>query len=173
MSVPQDRRRAAAVARRLALAACLAWPAVLVALLRPRAWPLELATQLHMVYLWVLLPAIALSLIVRKWRLAIAHGTFAVLSLWFVAPVWVGADEPLVDAPTFDVVLANVHSQNRDHDRFLELMREDPPDVAVVLEVDDVWLAAAYAHIRTLRMADGPDEVHREVIARLELRKES
>ena len=36
---------------------------------------------------------------------------------------------------------------------------------------EDTWLAAAYAHIRTLRLADGPDEVHREVIARLELRK--
>ena len=38
---------------------------------------------------------------------------------------------------------------------------------------DDTWLAAAYAHIRSLRLADGPDEVHREVIAGLELRKES
>lgn len=38
---------------------------------------------------------------------------------------------------------------------------------------NDTWLAAAYAHIRTLRLADGPDEVHREVIARLELRKET
>jgi len=38
---------------------------------------------------------------------------------------------------------------------------------------DDTWLAAAYAHIRSLRLADGPDEVHREVIARLELRKET
>jgi len=38
---------------------------------------------------------------------------------------------------------------------------------------DDTWLAAAYAHIRTLRLADGPNEVHREVIARLELRKET
>ncbi len=37
---------------------------------------------------------------------------------------------------------------------------------------NDTWLAAAYAHIRTLRLADGPDEVHREVIARLELRKD-
>ena len=36
---------------------------------------------------------------------------------------------------------------------------------------NDTWLAAAYAHIRTLRLADGPDEVHREVIARLELGK--
>jgi alkylation response protein AidB-like acyl-CoA dehydrogenase len=37
---------------------------------------------------------------------------------------------------------------------------------------NDTWLAGAYANIRTLRLADGPDEVHREVIARLELGKE-
>jgi acyl-CoA dehydrogenase len=33
----------------------------------------------------------------------------------------------------------------------------------------DYGLASAYAHLRTLRLADGPDEVHRGVIARLEL----
>jgi len=36
---------------------------------------------------------------------------------------------------------------------------------------NDVPLAAMYAGIRTLRIADGPDEVHRQVIARRELRK--
>jgi acyl-CoA dehydrogenase len=36
---------------------------------------------------------------------------------------------------------------------------------------DDVPLAAMYAGIRTLRLADGPDEVHRMVIARRELRR--
>jgi acyl-CoA dehydrogenase len=36
---------------------------------------------------------------------------------------------------------------------------------------DDVFLAQAWAHTRTLRLADGPDEVHRADIARLELRK--
>ena len=35
---------------------------------------------------------------------------------------------------------------------------------------DDFPLAMAYAHIRTLRLADGPDEVHKRAIARLELR---
>jgi acyl-CoA dehydrogenase len=35
----------------------------------------------------------------------------------------------------------------------------------------DFGLAAAWAHARTLRLADGPDEVHRETIARLELRR--
>jgi acyl-CoA dehydrogenase len=35
----------------------------------------------------------------------------------------------------------------------------------------DFSLASAWAHSRTLRLADGPDEVHREAIAKLELKK--
>jgi acyl-CoA dehydrogenase len=35
----------------------------------------------------------------------------------------------------------------------------------------DVGLASSYAGIRTLRLADGPDEVHRRAIARLEMKK--
>jgi alkylation response protein AidB-like acyl-CoA dehydrogenase len=35
----------------------------------------------------------------------------------------------------------------------------------------DVGLAGTYASIRTLRLADGPDEVHRRAIARLEYKK--
>ncbi len=36
----------------------------------------------------------------------------------------------------------------------------------------DFFLARAWAHARTLRLADGPDEVHLEAIAKLELRPE-
>jgi alkylation response protein AidB-like acyl-CoA dehydrogenase len=35
----------------------------------------------------------------------------------------------------------------------------------------DTFLASAWAQVRTLRLADGPDEVHREAIAKLELAK--
>jgi acyl-CoA dehydrogenase len=38
---------------------------------------------------------------------------------------------------------------------------------------DDFPLAAMWAHTRTLRLADGPDEVHREAIARTELKRGS
>ncbi|KUH85548.1 MULTISPECIES: acyl-CoA dehydrogenase family protein [unclassified Mycobacterium] len=36
---------------------------------------------------------------------------------------------------------------------------------------DDFPLATAWAHLRTLRLADGPDEVHKRAIAKQELRK--
>ncbi len=36
---------------------------------------------------------------------------------------------------------------------------------------DDTPLARMYAHIRTLRLADGPDEVHERSLARAELRR--
>jgi alkylation response protein AidB-like acyl-CoA dehydrogenase len=36
---------------------------------------------------------------------------------------------------------------------------------------DDFGLAKSYAGIRTLRLADGPDEVHNRAIARLEFRR--
>ena len=36
---------------------------------------------------------------------------------------------------------------------------------------DDVFLARAWVHARTIRLADGPDEVHRTAVAKLELAK--
>jgi acyl-CoA dehydrogenase len=36
---------------------------------------------------------------------------------------------------------------------------------------DDFPLASAWAHTRSIRLADGPDEVHRDAIAKLELGK--
>jgi acyl-CoA dehydrogenase len=38
---------------------------------------------------------------------------------------------------------------------------------------DDFGLAAGFALARTLRLADGPDEVHIDQIARIELGKEA
>jgi acyl-CoA dehydrogenase len=36
---------------------------------------------------------------------------------------------------------------------------------------EDFGLAKAWASVRTLRLADGPDEVHRRTIAQLELKR--
>jgi acyl-CoA dehydrogenase len=39
--------------------------------------------------------------------------------------------------------------------------------------VDDAFLVGAYASARSLRLADGPDEVHRNAIAKLEVREQA
>jgi acyl-CoA dehydrogenase len=36
---------------------------------------------------------------------------------------------------------------------------------------EDTILASAWANMRTLRIADGPDEVHRRSVARIEIKK--
>ena len=36
----------------------------------------------------------------------------------------------------------------------------------------DIFLAHAWASSRTLRLADGPDEVHLETIAKMEMRRQ-
>jgi acyl-CoA dehydrogenase len=38
---------------------------------------------------------------------------------------------------------------------------------------DDFGLANAYAQTRTLRLADGPDEVHRRTVTKLELKRQA
>jgi acyl-CoA dehydrogenase len=38
---------------------------------------------------------------------------------------------------------------------------------------EDFGLARTYASMRTLRLADGPDEVHRRTVARIELKRQA
>ena len=47
----------------------------------------------------------------------------------------------------------------------------DMVEVMAALGHDRFALASSYAHMRTLRLADGPDEVHKLSIARRELRR--
>jgi acyl-CoA dehydrogenase len=56
------------------------------------------------------------------------------------------------------------------------VMAQQVVDLAIQLHggaglSEDTPLAAAWASARSLRVADGPDEVHRGVVARLELAK--
>jgi endonuclease/exonuclease/phosphatase (EEP) superfamily protein YafD len=47
--------------------------------------------------------------------------------------------------PTLKIVSANVHTSNREYERFLSFVRSESPDVVAVIEIDDGWAAALKA----------------------------
>ncbi|MHC4714092.1 MAG: endonuclease/exonuclease/phosphatase family protein [Planctomycetota bacterium] len=108
------------------------------------------------------LAVIALVLLfARRRKTSAAFVAFAVVNLLIILSGSVGprtAAPP--DAPRFKVVLANVYTANTDHDRLIDLLREESPDFAVLEEVNDRWLSAVeslrdlYPHVKARARAD-------------------
>ena len=130
----------------LNVGATLAWFGTAIACARPATWPLELANHLHVFYLWALVPVAVLCAVTRRTRFALFHSLFIVINLSVIAPAWFGSGEATSSAVAMRFVLLNVGTDNIDHERVLDLLREEQPDVAVVLEVDKRWMRA----LRTL-----------------------
>jgi endonuclease/exonuclease/phosphatase (EEP) superfamily protein YafD len=123
----------------LQAAAFLCAPPVLVALLRPRVWPLELLNHFHVVYAAALLPLALAFALGRRWRGALVCAALAAVPLAALAPAWSGAREPAGEAPRLRVALLNILSSNERHDAVLDLLRSERPDLVVLQEVTLAW----------------------------------
>lgn len=123
-----------------------ATPAALGTLLAMGArwsWLLELFTHFHFQYLAILAIGAACCLAAKKRWLATVLGIFAAWNLALIAPLYLPPVAPEnATGRTVRALLANVHVHNRDHGRFLQLVRDQSPDVIVVLEVNRGWLTA-------------------------------
>ncbi|MBA3313738.1 MAG: endonuclease/exonuclease/phosphatase family protein [Planctomycetota bacterium] len=57
--------------------------------------------------------------------------------------LWVPGAEPApIVGQSLKVVSANVHTSNREYDRFLRFVKSESPDLLLVTEVDDGWVDA-------------------------------
>ena len=70
----------------------------------------------------------------------------------------------LADEPVASLDPATSHSVMK----YLELLNKED-GITILCSLHFLSLARAYAGTRTLRFADGPDEVHRNAIAKVEL----
>lgn len=116
-------------------------------------WWLELLTHFRL-QLAVMLGACAIGLLLlgaNGWAAMATLGSafnLLLVGLLFV-PV---ADHSRLDATQVKVLLANVRRQNQNHAAVVDLVREEEPEVLVLLEMDAAWLAglasleAAYPH---------------------------
>jgi len=130
------------VARTLGLVGLV--PVGLVALLGLHGdppYPLELALPFRAQALFGgLVLAGVLALLRSRWAaLALALG---LMNLGAVLSLWSGSAEPPSAGPALRLLLANVFTHNGEHDRLIELVRAERPDVLVLEETDERWLAA-------------------------------
>ena len=78
----------------------------------------------------------------RRWAAVFVAGVFAAVGAGRVAGEVGGELHVRLEGEELDVMVANVLTANRDFDRFLRVVREDPPEVLCVLETDAGWAAA-------------------------------
>ena len=70
-------------------------------------------------------------------------------------------------------LLPSAHAVDREFRITRALFGHGVPVAEPICLCEDFELASAYAHARSIRLADGPDEVHRNQIGRLELARHS
>jgi endonuclease/exonuclease/phosphatase (EEP) superfamily protein YafD len=124
------------------LALAVALPAVVGTLLATGGrwwWVFELFTHFRVHYLVLLVfGAACLAAMKRWWPAAIVAG-FAAWNFAIIVSLYVPATAPATNGRTVRLMLANVHIHNPQHERFLQLVREESPDVVLVLEVGRAW----------------------------------
>jgi endonuclease/exonuclease/phosphatase (EEP) superfamily protein YafD len=107
-------------------------------------WWLELASHFRLQLFWGSSIVFAMFVLARRRvgmicaALLCATNAAVIVPLYLAAPVSVGA----VDRPILRLLIANVHTGNRDHGRLLELVGTENPDLLLLEEIDAVWLAA-------------------------------
>ena len=121
-------------------------------------WLFELASHGRMQLLLGAAVVLLVFLLLRRWRgvvvtalLCVANGLPA-LPLFTARPpanAAAGTGQPL------RLLVANVLTRNRQHDRLLQLVREQRPDLVLLQETDSIWLTAMTAGLG----ADYPHQV--------------
>jgi endonuclease/exonuclease/phosphatase (EEP) superfamily protein YafD len=107
-----------------------------------RHWLLEITTHFRPHYAGGLLVFAAAYICARRFRLAATFAAFALLNIAVLLPRFESRPPVPANAPSLKLLLANVHTDNRDHDSLLRLLAREQPDIIALLEVNDTWLHA-------------------------------
>ena len=77
----------------------------------------------------------------KKWQYLIAALIFLALNLWVIVPYyWTSGGECFKIYKEFRILLANVHTANRQHEKVIKLIEKEKPDLLILQEVDRVWI---------------------------------
>ncbi|QDT35452.1 endonuclease/exonuclease/phosphatase family protein [Thalassoglobus polymorphus] len=124
--------------------------ATVLSLFAQHFWMFDLLTSFHVQYSLALILVVGLLLRHRRWTFSALAGVALGYNLLLVLPVYLPVQQPLQQASqqpssegrSLRLVSANVQTSNRDHAEFLKWIRKEDPDLFLVMEVDDRWMAS-------------------------------
>lgn len=128
------------------LVACGAWAVVasIAGFLGAWWWVFDNASHFRVQYVLALAPALVICLVRKAWRTAAVFG-LAIAANAAVVLSHLPPRDPAIAGDTLSVAAVNVHTANGNHARLLAWLREAKPDIAVVQEVDEAWMASLAA----------------------------
>jgi endonuclease/exonuclease/phosphatase (EEP) superfamily protein YafD len=142
----------------LGVVLCLA---TLLAFLGGLWWLFDLFAPFRIQYLVGLVLAAAVLLFTKRRRTSGIFALFALINLALIAPLYFGAEPgPPVTSRPYRAVLVNVNTDSGDPGKVAESIRQLAPDLIVLEEVSDAWLAslsaalAEYPHSETMPRDD-------------------
>lgn len=131
--------------------------ATLVTLLAPYHWLPDLLANLRLQQVLALLVAQVMWVVHRQRCWAVMPlGCLAIHLLWFL-PALNALDEPPLRAERLTITLANVLTQNRQHEKVIRDLLAHEPDVIIILELG----AALTAKLNRCTQADYPHRILR------------
>ncbi|WP_420590561.1 endonuclease/exonuclease/phosphatase family protein [Bacterioplanoides sp.] len=82
---------------------------------------------------------------------SLAAGLLLIINGYTIAPLYFGVPMYLSESPStasgeisenraHKILLSNVNSANNEHQRLIDLIQQDSPDILVLLEINDAWL---------------------------------
>ena len=117
-------------------------------------------THFRVYWVWLFVLLTFLFLLGKKLRWALFCGVIILWNAAYVIPLYFGPSIPNPSAFTLKVMSANVHTQNRQHRLFLDLVRRENPDLLLVMEATDAWMQSLtelkplYPHVLAVPRTD-------------------
>ena len=108
------------------------------------AWWCDLLSHFRLHYAVALVVGSAALVWRRRTRLAGPALLLGAVNAALLVPLFVGprAGEPSPDAARLKVLLVNVRTENVHTDKVIDLIRQELPDIVVLQEVSDRWMAS-------------------------------
>lgn len=100
----------------------------------------ELFSHFRLQYLVVAVLLAVTFAALREFAYTLALSLAIVFNAALVLP-WYLDDAPHVESVPVKMLLANVHSSNTAYERLIELVAEESPDIVVLQEINDAWVA--------------------------------